>query len=1503
MPEFQRKTYKFTHKGMNWNGSADNVPEGQVCYARNVRVTQQGTVTQRPGLTGIVGINGGTTGVSYIHSSAVLNNFNPELIDFTKVYVIAGHADPDLNYFFVGDSAINLTDTSINPIALPRAGSPHFTDSGLPVSFVDMAPVGSNVGWKYVGDSNLNFSIGYYPGDTTNPGSGPNKGMARAISMGMTPPINLEFPYEGDPGPLLGDYQWCFAYRNKYTGARSNPRAATRQSIEHPALTLSNATANFSTPITPIDPQTNRPDTNIVVDIYRFGGTLPTWNYIGTEQGGTPYNDNTADADIETAPGPPQIKDAVTGVSRFNLYRPFLMQANALYSTSGATVSLDPNSGVFLLTADPNDDFDLNWLQGTPISVNNAMFSIYQVRSNAVIELAQDATGTLAPGGKYPWATQTGSLVMGQPLPHIWGPYGLGQGGAFIFGCGGSTAPGIPTSVDRGTLYWTNGNDPDSTDLTNSLIVTSPSEPLMGGCIYDGTPFCWTTERLFRIYPGSIAGQFTVQEVPGGKGIFAEYSLTVQSTGNPVDQSITWVSKDGIYDWSVSNGLVSLTDQSMYPFFPHDNQPGLPVSSIFPTSLLTEPHPVTAPDFSPAMMRFHRLCWFMGELFYDFPMTGGGFSTLVFDSKQANGWVSVDQYSDGATIAAHPVSRGIEIAGSNMMVAVSNGLSSYTGTTDLGTTIPCRLVTRQDDLGDPRIQKLWGDYMFDAAAGTIGNVTITPLLNYGLNAGQVQTFAAPSRTQQIYPLSANGLGSLTSSFGFDLSWNAISAADKTRLYQFELGFVPKPELTATRATDRTDDGYLGAKYLRGLCIECNTFNQTRTVDVLVDGVAAGTLSVTANGQLELPFAITPVAGSEFQIHPTDTSSTWEIFGVRWVWDKFPDLDVIQSSWLDLGTTKPKYIRAFTVPISGPSGVPLSFTVTYDGITTVTTPSVTPSSLTAKSPAQYSLNPPILAHQLKLTPSTPCRVFYDEIKWDAEEWPENAILYGPVENLGTSGAKYLRGFELPIETGGNSVTMELLYDAQSATTGTTQSFDFPGVETTALSKNVFPLTPNPPIIAHQFQLRSLFPARYWYSEVKWDFEPWPEYDTGRSPWLNGGTISAKFVRGITIPIDTNGLPVSFTLVTDTGVTVSFGPFNTITAFKTSVYCGFSVPLIFHEFQLSPNSQCRIWFDEIKWDAEEWPELEVESSPWLDNGTPSAKYVRGITMPIDSAGSAVTFDLFTDTGQQVTFGPFTTGVSVKTSVYCGFAVPLIFHQFRIAPRTNCRCWYSEIKWDADPWPESEIESSSWGDGGYPGAKFVQGVLIPMDSGGAPITFDVIYDGGATVAGPFTTVAGRKTTVAYSFPVPFICHNLMLTPRSACSVFYDEVKWVFEPEPELVTTYTTQPTNHDLVGYHYLFDGYIAYIGSADAPSFTVTTEFGSVTYPLPISNGVYTRAYLLLQPQKSKWKSYSITSTGGIRLFLKDCEIRAKNWTDKGNYPSAFTSHQPFGALSRIAGALI
>src|ERR1035437_2325984 len=162
--------------------------------------------------------------------------------------------------------------------------------------------------------------------------------------------------------------------------------------------------------------------------------------------------------------------------------------------------------------------------------------------------------------------------------------------------------------------------------------------------------------------------------------------------------------------------------------FSHENKPGDGIGtaigvakaagSIFPVLNTSATVPIPPPDDT--QPKYHRLTWFQGVLYYDYVgkvSTVNKYRTAVFDSKQAQGWVSFDAYF---VTGASPVMRSSEIGANNLKMAVGNTLYDWTGADDSGNAILCQLVTKQDDCGDERAQKLYGDFMFDPDPGGSG---------------------------------------------------------------------------------------------------------------------------------------------------------------------------------------------------------------------------------------------------------------------------------------------------------------------------------------------------------------------------------------------------------------------------------------------------------------------------------------------------------------------------------------------------------------------------------------------------------------------------------------------------------------------------------------------------------------------------------------------------------------------------------------------------------------
>ncbi len=212
-----------------------------------------------------------------------------------------------------------------------------------------------------------------------------------------------------------------------------------------------------------------------------------------------------------------------------------------------------------------------------------------------------------------------------------------------------------------------------------------------------------------------------------------------------------------------------------------------------------------------------------------------------------------------------------------------------------------------------------------------------------------------------------------------------------------------------------------------------------------------------------------------------------------------------------------------------------------------------------------------------------------------------------------------------------------------------------------------------------------------------------------------------------------------------------------------------------------------------------------------------------------------------------------------------------------------------------------ATDWFDCGYAGAKFVQGLILRANTFGQTRSVQVQYDGG-TVA--LTLSVNHNGEIEKAYPGvgdawnPFIAHLVRLVPTDANDWLLLGWRWVFEPSPELVTRWITQPTTHDLSGYQHLFDGFIPYMATAPV-TLTVTLDGAPYVYTLPSSGGAYVKHYLHFQPKKFRWAEYSAVSSSGFRVFERDMEIRVKAWGSSGPYSTV----RPFGDVSRIAGARI
>lgn len=906
MPEYQRETLQFDLTGISLTGPVDRLPQGKVRYAKNVRPYGRGRAQGRQGLD-LVSISG-TTG-------------NPAHSEFSFDDPIAspstfpGAFSARTRLMGSGTElrgAVNAT----NPTAFQTLnGTTYATGySGKPMSFAVANNDQTPRPWTFIGDFNkltkVSSALLVWPWGVAPPNFAP------VIA------IDAANPNGPDIGTSPNPYIYAFRARTDTlvnTGAVSNLG---------PAVRLVNGLSPSSAPGA-ADPPSNilitlpqaHPDQApagqvATIDVFRWGGSLPVWKYMGSMPNiaGSTIIDSFADSDLASAEEA-QLDDnqpfLSTDVSHIGSA---LLVANG--TGLGTTMIITSGDPLLAYNATGSSPY---YIAGNQVSVAGLQFTFYASPDSATtVQLLEDPP---VPVITSPFTLITPATAR-QALPCVWGPFGGGQTGIFIFGCG--------DPFQGGSLYWTKGNQPESHPGSNSLALTSNSEPLMNGCLYNGSSYVFSTKRMFSIYPtlGDVT-DFRALEIPNSKGLFARWGLAV------CPQGIAFIGKDGIYLTSGGQPQ-SLTDADLYPIFPHEGTAASSFPQIDGMSGITFP----TPDFNnPDKM---RLTYGDGFLYFDYLGQDEAYHTLVFDFS-TQGWVSVDDYTPQIISRYFEIVHDETTGGSwnkTLMGSIDGKMFQYGGggSDNAGNAIAGHIRTGSNDAGDSRPRKLWGDLeldmdgqcdTFDVKGGFDNYSFLSSLGTAGTNIH--------GRHRVTCDINA-GLGQYGYNLGLDIQWSVTTS--QPILYFWVPTRLAKPELTALRATDWENGGYEGPKFVQGFRLHADTLNQTRQIAALSDGgVIQETFSVLhPNEQTVDYWFTTPFISHLLRLSPKD-AKFWRIFGVEWIYNIAPPLAAVwttQETTLDLSgyiyhrAAMPAYISfndpvILTCTVNGNPSSPFTYT--------------------------------------------------------------------------------------------------------------------------------------------------------------------------------------------------------------------------------------------------------------------------------------------------------------------------------------------------------------------------------------------------------------------------------------------------------------------------------------------------------------------------------------------------------------------------------------------------
>lgn len=860
MADFERTTQLFDVAGINLAKPVDRLEPNEYRKLDNCRPYGEGKVQGRQGITRIS--LSGTTG-DPAHSLYTFEDPIPSPSAFPGAFV------PRVRLLGTGTELLAARDTT-NPTAFVGVGDGSGF-SGRPMSFVVSGSEQSQRPWAFIGDFDkmlkvssalLGWQIGVAP---------PN--FIPEIAVGAA---NAEGP---DVGASPNGYIYAFRARTDplvNTGAKSILGPPVRQ-VD--ALFPSSA-AGAAVPPSNIEITLSQahPDAQVrFIDVFRWGGSLTTWLYVGSVNNivNEVLTDSFSDQALANA-----------AQDDLNDNQPFLSVDGNLEGTGTVTNNGGVGEGSLLqitagdtLRAYNATGSDPYYIAGNQISIGNQLFTFFRSPDDAnTVELLEDSVVSPVSGTFIIYNPE----MARQAIPCIWGPFGGGLTGTFIFGCGDPLRPG--------SLYWTKGNNPESHPGSNVLDLSSASEPLMNGCIYNGNNYVFSTKRAWALYPtlGQIS-DFAALEIPNSKGLFARWGICVTPHG------ICFVGKDGIY-LTTGGAPVSLTDESLYPLFPQESQD----SNSFPVIDGLNETTFAPPDFD--QPDTFRLSYGDGFLYFDFIDTAGTYRTLVYCFEQRKpGWVSRDTYTP-QVISRHFENVHNEATGGSwqkgIMGSVDGFVFEFGGNTDNEQAIAGHVRTGSYDAGDPRPRKLWGDIeldldarcdTFNLKAGFDNYSFLTDLSTTGTNL--------TGRHRSTSDINA-GQGQYAYNLGLDIQWTVTES--QPILYFWVPTRVPKPELTALRVTDWDDAGYAGPKFFQGFYLRADTLNIERQIAVLSDG---GTIQQTfavqhPNEQERAYVFTTPFISDLIRLWPQD-ANFWRLLGIRWIYNIAPPL---VTTWITQETT-------------------------------------------------------------------------------------------------------------------------------------------------------------------------------------------------------------------------------------------------------------------------------------------------------------------------------------------------------------------------------------------------------------------------------------------------------------------------------------------------------------------------------------------------------------------------------------------------------------------------
>lgn len=581
-----------------------------------------------------------------------------------------------------------------------------------------------------------------------------------------------------------------YRYRARVTstGARSNWSPAFYGGVRPQRQQVTVNPPQYSAPS-----GTDLTTSDIVLDIQRFGGVVPSWHFVGVaENGATPeFLDELSDSIVATRPSEGQVH-----------WQPWPILGVPVSGTTGTVAGT--------AVADTGTNFNTSWAPGTQIIIDGTPYTIDRVISTSRMEIIENAGSLSAVEWEIPEP-----VLMSQNLCCMWGDEQVGA----MFACG--------DPVNPGRLYYANPHDPDSTIETNYLDITAPSEPLMNGLVFNQRIYVWSTTRFFQIRnTGDTGTPWIAEEIPNGRGLFSRWALNMAPA--PI---MAWLATDGIYA-STGGAPVSMTDADLYPLFPHEGRLGQTTNGFAP------------PNIVAAQETELRLSYGDETLYFDFIDTGSNKATLLlaFDAgafgrgESPGGWF-YDIFNPAVNFHYYEEGENVH---SLLLLGNDGGIYSYGGNADAGNSFAFQVRTPSLDQQNPRELKLYGDALLDIDSESL-NVTVTP--GFDNHSATVSAVTVNTASRTPTPVVFGSAWQERKNVSLNIA-ATISTSARPKLYIWEprWTFVSAPISALSWEIDATTFGIENWKHA-GLFRITHVSTVDISMVVTLDGVAQAAITI------------------------------------------------------------------------------------------------------------------------------------------------------------------------------------------------------------------------------------------------------------------------------------------------------------------------------------------------------------------------------------------------------------------------------------------------------------------------------------------------------------------------------------------------------------------------------------------------------------------------------------------------------------------------------------